>query len=52
MLIGAGVIMLGQCRANRQELQGCNPQPFQAYLDYLLGEHVWDLVARSAEGGL
>ena len=49
-LLGAGLVMLRQFRANRAELQGCLPRHFQQYLNYVLGDYVWNLVARSSEG--
>ena len=49
-LMGTGLMMLGMRHTNRKELQGLSPQVFQAYLNYLLGDYVWMLVAKDPEG--
>ena len=49
-LMGTGLMMLGLRHPNRQYLQNLNPQIFQSYLDYLLGDYVWNLTGKSAEG--
>ena len=47
---GTGLIMVGQCCASHAELRGLSPQDFQTYLNYLLGDHVWNLVAKDSNG--
>ena len=49
-ILGAGLTMLGTRHTNRPEIQNINPGDFHKYLDYLLGEHCYGMVARSAEG--
>ena len=49
-MMGTGLIMMGLRHTNRAELQGISPQDFHTYLNYLLGDHVWNLVARDANG--
>jgi len=49
-LLGTGLIMLGLRHTNRVELQKINPGDFHKYLDYLLGDHCYNMVAKSAEG--
>jgi hypothetical protein len=49
-LMGTGLIMLGLRHTNRPELQNINPGDFHKYLDYLLGDHCYNMVAKSAEG--
>jgi hypothetical protein len=41
---------LGIRHSNRVQLQGLSPQLFQSYLSYLLGDFVWLLIAKDAEG--
>ena len=48
-MLGAGPIMLGMRHSNRQDLKDLDPQLFQSYLAYLLGDYVWNLVARGQE---
>ena len=50
MLLGTGLMCLGMRHSNRTFLQGLTPQTFQSYLSYLLGDHVYQLTGRSAEG--
>ena len=49
-LMGTCLMMLGMRHTNSKELQGLSPQVFQAYLNYLLGDYVWMLVAKDPEG--
>ena len=49
-LMGVGLMMLGMRHTNRRELQGMSPQVFQSYLNYLLGDYVWMLVAKDPQG--
>ena len=49
-LMGVGLMWLGLKHTNRPQLQGITPQDIEDYLSYLLGEHVWQLAGRSAEG--
>jgi hypothetical protein len=49
-LLGTGLIMLGMRHTNRQELADLNPGEFHRYLDYLLGDHCYNMVAKSSEG--
>ena len=49
-LLGTAFIMLGMRHSNRPELQNLNPGDFHKYLDYLLGEHCYNMVAKSSEG--
>jgi hypothetical protein len=49
-ILGTALIMLGMRHTNRPELQNLNPGDFHKYLDYILGEHCYNMVAKSAEG--
>ena len=49
-LMGVGLMMLGMRHTNRAELQGMTPQLFQSYLNYLLGNYVWMLLAKDPLG--
>ena len=49
-LLGSTLIMLGLRHTNRPEIQNITPNDFHKYLDYLLGEHCYGMVAKSAEG--
>lgn len=49
-ILGSGLVMLGMRHTNRPELQGISPNDIHKYLDYLLGEHCYGMVAKSAEG--
>lgn len=49
-LMGVGLMMLATRHTNRANLQGITPQVMQSYAAYLLGEHVWEMVARDANG--
>ena len=43
-------MMIALRHTNRPELADRQPQIFQQYLAYLLGDHCWNLVARNAAG--
>lgn len=49
-ILGSGLMMLGLRHTNRPELQGITPGDIHRYLDYLLGEHCYGMVAKSSEG--
>ena len=49
-IFGAAMIMLGLRHTNRPELQGINPNHIHKYLEYLLGEHCYGMVAKNADG--
>jgi hypothetical protein len=49
-LLGTAWIFAGIQQTNRECLKGLHPQVFQDYLEYLLGENVYGLVARG--GGI
>ena len=49
-MMGTGLIMVGRRHTSHAELQGLSPQGFQTYLNYLLGDHVCNLVAKDAYG--
>ena len=49
-LMGHCIMFLALRHSNRTYLQGLSPQLFSDYLEYLLGDFVWTLTARSAEG--
>ena len=49
-LLGVAWMMIGYAHTNRAWLQGITPQLWQDYLKYLLGEFVWGLVGRDAQG--
>ena len=49
-LLGVGISMLGMRHTNRAYLQGMTPQVINKYLAYLLGDHVYNLTGRSADG--
>lgn len=49
-LMGCGLMMLGIRHTNNPALQGLVPQDFEDYLSFLLGEFVWGLTGRSADG--
>lgn len=48
MFVGLGFI--GLQHTNRAELQGIGPSFVHTYAAYLLGQHVWMLLARDSEG--
>lgn len=48
MFVGLGFIALQH--TNRPELQGIGPTLMHSYAQYLLGEHVWQLLAKDADG--
>ena len=50
MVLGAAYMFAAFRHTNREWLQGLTPQVFGEYLDYLLGEHCWMLVARDGGG--
>jgi hypothetical protein len=50
MVLGTGLMCLGLRHSNRAFLQGMTPQTFQNYLSYLLGDYVYQLTGKSAEG--
>lgn len=45
-----GLVMIAMTHTNRKELQGVRPDLLHSYVGYLLGEHVWLLIARDSEG--
>ena len=45
-----GLIMMARQHTNRKELQTITPGLLHLYAGYLLGDHVWMLIARDAEG--
>ena len=49
-LMGTCIMFLAMRHSNRAHLQGLTPQLFNDYLEYLLGEFVWNLTAKSADG--
>ena len=49
-LLGYTLIMLSLKHTNRTFLQGLNPQLFEEFLSYILGEHVYGLTGKSSEG--
>ena len=49
-IMGTCTMFLGLRHSNRAFLQGLNPQLFADYLEYLLGDFVWLLTAKSADG--
>ena len=49
-LLFTGLIFLGMRHTNRPELQNITPQDAEDYLSYLLGEHVWQLSGKNADG--
>ena len=44
------MMFLGLRHTNRAQIQNITPQLAHRYCEYLLGEHVWGLVARDGEG--
>jgi hypothetical protein len=44
------IILLGLRHTNRPEIQGVTPQLAPRYCEYMLGEHVWGLVAKDPSG--
>jgi hypothetical protein len=50
MILGTGLMALAMRHTNRTFLQGMTPQTFQSYLTYLLGDFVYQLTGRNAEG--
>ena len=50
-LLGVAQMMIGLRHSNRPNLQGTTPQDIENYLTFLLGEHVWGLTGKSADGG-
>ena len=52
MLMGIVLMMLGLRHSNRSQLHGLSPQLFHSYLSYLLGNFVWLLIAKDAEGNI
>ena len=49
-LLGTSWIFAGLQHPNRDYLKDIHPQMFQDYLDYLLGENVYGLIAKSFGG--
>lgn len=49
-LVGMSIMLLGLRHTNRPTLQGYTPQTTEDYLGYLLGEFVWQLTGRAADG--
>ena len=49
-LMGTLMMWLGMRHTNRPTLQNLNPQDIEDFLGYLLGEHVWLLTGRAADG--
>ena len=49
-ILGNSLITLGLRHTNRPELQGFTPNHIHKYLDYLLGEHCYGMVAKNADG--
>ena len=49
-LMGVSLMWLGIRHTNRNYLQGISPQLFEDYLTYLLGDFVWQLTGKSADG--
>jgi hypothetical protein len=49
-LLGNGLMMLGFRHTNRSELDGLTPQLFHDYVSYLLGDFVFNLMARNPAG--
>ena len=49
-LMGTLMMWLGIRHSNRPTLQNLNPQDFEDFLGYLLGEHVWLLTGKAADG--
>lgn len=45
-----GIMFMAFRHTNRLTIQGVTPQLVQSYCEYLLGEYVWGLVAKDAEG--
>ena len=44
------LMYMGLRHTNRAEIQNVTPQVGHSYLQYLLGEHVWELVAKDGNG--
>ena len=49
-LMGVSLMWLGIRHTNRGYLQGISPQLFEDYLSYLLGDFVWQLTGKAADG--
>jgi hypothetical protein len=49
-LMGTALMMLATRHTNKQGLQGITPQMMHTYCAYLLGEFVWEMVAKDPEG--
>ena len=49
-VLSLGLMFLGLRHSNRAVLQGLNPQLFEDYVTYLLGEHCYALQGKTAEG--
>ena len=49
-LLGTALMFLGARHSGRSYLQGLSPQLFSTYLEYLLGDFCWNMLARTAEG--
>ena len=49
-LMGIALMMLATRHTNKQGLQGITPQMMHTYCAYLLGEFVWEMVAKDPEG--
>ena len=49
-LLGTGLIMVSYRHTNQSFLKNLQPQLFQSYLSYLLGDYVWNLVAKDSAG--
>ena len=45
-----GLVFIAMQHTNRQELQSIRPDMANTYASYLLGEHVWMLIAKDEEG--
>jgi hypothetical protein len=51
-LLGTAWMFIATHQTNRAYLAAITPQLFQEYLDYLLGDHVYGLVANDARGNV
>ena len=49
-LMGTGIMMIALRNTNRPAIQNCTPQDWEDYLQYLLGDYVWNLVGKNADG--
>jgi len=48
--LSLGLMFLGLRHSNRGELQNINPQLFEDFVTYLLGEHCYGMLGKTAEG--